>query len=167
MNVSRVVTGVVRSLAVLGGVVLSVVTLIIVISISGRALVWAGLGPIPGDFELLQAGVGFAIFAFLPWCQVNRAHAKVDIVSTLFPDYVNRVIDLISELLITLVMILIAWQLWFGLQDKISYHETTFVLQFPLAWPYAACFATAVVAVVVSIYMVGVRLKDLRYRIRR
>ena len=52
-----------------------------VVSIVGRAsLTWAWvLGPVPGDFELVEVGTGFAVFAFLPWCQLKRGHATVDL----------------------------------------------------------------------------------------
>lgn len=162
MSLDRIVTGLARFLAILGGLALVAVTLTTVTSITGRAFIWAGLRPIPGDFEILEAGVGFAIFAFLPWCQLNRGHAMVDVFTTFFSGQVNRVIDLISEILLSLVIILITWRLWFGLQDKINYRETTFILQFPLSWPYMACMAAACVAVIVSIYMVGVRFNEVR-----
>lgn len=161
-SLDRIVIGIARWLAIVGGVVLVAVTLTIVASISGRALIWAGLRPIPGDFELLEAGVGFAIFAFLPWCQINRGHAMVDVFTIFFSDQVNRSIDLFSEVLLTLAIALITWRLWFGLQDKINYRETTFILQFPMSWPYMACFAAACIAVIVSIYMVGVRFNEVR-----
>lgn len=162
MSLERFVTGLARLLAILGGLALVAVTLMTVASISGRALIWAGLRPIPGDFELVEAGVGFAVFAFLPWCQISRAHATVDVFTSFLSDRANRVIDLISETLLSLAIILIAWRLWFGLQDKINYRETTFILQFPMSWPYMACFAAACVAVIVSVYMVGVRVRELR-----
>ena len=57
--------------ALLGGAVLIVLTLLTVASVSGRALIPLGLGPLPGDFELVEAGVAFAVFAFLPWCQLS------------------------------------------------------------------------------------------------
>lgn len=160
MNLSRIVTEVARWLAIVGGVVLVTITLITVVSITGRTLVWAGLAPIPGDFELVEAGVGFAVFAFLPWCQLNRGHASVDVFTSFLPDQVNRVIDLIAEIVMTVVITVIAWRLWHGMWDKINYNETTFILQFPVWWAFAVCFVAAAVAVVVSFYMVAVRVRE-------
>jgi hypothetical protein len=37
--------------------------------------------PIRGDFELVELGTGFAVFAFLPWVQINRQHASVEILT--------------------------------------------------------------------------------------
>jgi TRAP-type C4-dicarboxylate transport system permease small subunit len=164
MPLAATVTWLARVLAILGGVVLVAITIITVFSITGRALIWAGLRPVPGDFELVEAGVGFAVFAFLPWCQLNRGHATVDIFTSFLPDQVNRHIDVFAEVLMTIAISFIAWRLWFGLQDKIRYGETTFILQYPVWWAFAACMAAAAVAVVVSFYMVGVRLAELRAR---
>jgi TRAP-type C4-dicarboxylate transport system permease small subunit len=187
MSLSSVIAWLARALAILGGAVLVVLTAIVVVSIVGRATVtvaymsspddaafwqwlsagarWLlamGAGPVTGDFELVEAGTGFAVFAFLPWCQLNRGHATVDLFTSFLPAAANRFIDLISELLMTLVIGLIAWRLWAGLMDKVRYGETTFILQFPLWWPFAACMAAACVAVVVSAYLLFVRVLEVR-----
>lgn len=160
MILSRLVEGLARLLAIVGGLVLVAITLVTVVSITGRAFIWAGLRPVPGDFELVEAGVGFAIFSFLPWCQLKRGHATVDVFTSFLSDSVNRVIDLISELLMTGVICLIAWRLWYGMQDKIRYNETTFILQFPVWWPYAACMVAAAIGVIISFYVLGVRVRE-------
>ena len=65
--------------AMAGGAALIVVLVLTVISIVGRSLIFAGLGPIPGDFELVEAGTAFAVLAFLPICQFHRGHVTVDL----------------------------------------------------------------------------------------
>ncbi|MFC3726540.1 TRAP transporter small permease [Neoaquamicrobium sediminum] len=160
MRRSAAIEWLARALAILGGLVLVVITLLIVVSITGRGLVRQGLGPIPGDFELVEAMTAFAVFSFLPWCQLQRAHATVDVFTSFFPDRINRVIDLLAELLMTLVMILLAWRLWYGMMDKIRYQETTFILQFPVWWGFAAAMCAIVVGVIVSVYMTIVRAKE-------
>lgn len=146
-----------RTLAILGGLVLVAITVLTVVSITGRAFVRQGLGPIPGDFELVEAMTAFAIFSFLPWCQLRRAHATVDVFTSFLSDRVNRWIDLVSELLMALAMVLVAWRLWYGMMDKIRYHETTFILQFPVWWGFAVAMVAASVGVVVSFYMLAMR----------
>lgn len=160
MKRSAAIERLARALAVLGGLVLVLITLLTVVSITGRAFVAYGLGPIPGDFELVEALTAFAVFSFLPWCQLQRAHATVDVFTSFLPDGVNRVIDLVTELLMTLIIVLVAWRLWHGMTDKINYHETTFILQFPVWWGFAAAMVAAVVGVVVSFYMLAVRIGE-------
>ena len=51
------------------------IALMSVASIVGRALsgLGLGLGPVPGDFELVEAGTALAVFCFLPWCHLKAA----------------------------------------------------------------------------------------------
>lgn len=160
MNAMRVIVWLARGLALLGGLVLVAITVLTVASIIGRTLISFGLAPIPGDYELVEAGSAFAVFAFLPWCQLNRGHATVDVFTSFLPDSANRVIDLVCEFLMTLVIMLIAWRLWAGMIDKLGYGETTFILQFPVWWGYAFSMAAAVVAVVVSLAMLAARIGE-------
>ena len=149
-----------RILALIGGIVLVTITAITVVSVTGRALIPFGLGPVPGDFELVEAGVGFAVFSFLPWCQLRRGHATVDIFTSFLSERVNRWIDVVAEILMTVVIVVIAWRLWLGMQDKIRYNETTFILQYPIWWAYAACMVAAAAAVIVSFYVLYTRLAE-------
>ncbi len=136
--------------ALLGGFVLVILTLLTVASVTGRALIPLGLGPVPGDFELVEAGVAFAVFAFLPWCQLNRGHASVEILTQFLPPRIDRLLDVTIELLMFGVAVLLFRQHFLGTLDKTRYGETTFILQFPLWWAYAASLAGAVVVVLVA-----------------
>jgi len=161
MTLFGIVSRMARWLAILGGISLIAITVMTVASITGRAFIWAGLRPVPGDFELVELGTGFAVFAFLPWCQLNRGHATVDVFTSFLSERVNRVIDLVTEIVMTLVMLLFAWRLWYGMMDKIRYNETTFILQYPVWWGYAAAMAALVVGCVVSIFVVYLRYREL------
>lgn len=139
-------------LALAGGLALTALTLITMISIVGRELVWAGLDPVPGDFELVEAGTAFAVFAFLAWCHINREHAQVEILTMRLPPFANRVIDMIVDGLMLLVATMLAYQHYLGMLDKLAYGETSFILAFPLWWAYAAGLVGAVAFVLASAY---------------
>ena len=79
--VGRLVHSLAKAAAIGGGLALVAVTAVTVVSIVGRILIPVGLRPIPGDFEIVQAGVLFAVFCFLPWCHLERGHAIVAIVT--------------------------------------------------------------------------------------
>ena len=171
-----------RGMAVLGGAVLTLLIALTCVSVAGRMLntalhggvaetvmpgladwlIEAGIGPITGDFELVEAGVAFAIFAFLPYCQITGGHASVDIFTSRFPQRVNRMIQVVVDVLFAAVLILIAWRLFAGMQDKMRYLETTFMLQLPIWWAYAASFAAACVAAVTGIYVAAIRVVEWR-----
>ncbi len=150
-----------RGLALVGGAALIAITLMTCISITGRAMIPLGLGPVPGDFELVEAAAGFAVFSFLPWCQISRGHASVDLFTSFLPDGFNRFIDVVAELVMTIVVFVIAWRLAVGTEDKMRYAETTFILQFPVWWAYAAGLVGAVAGCVVSIYVLYERIREL------
>ncbi len=141
-----------RGMALLGGAVLIAVVVTTCLSIIGRALVPLGLAPVPGDFELVEMGVGFAIFAFLPYAQYARAHARVDLLAARFGARMNRVIDLVADIGMGVAAALIAWRLWLGMLDKRSYAETTFILQFPIWIAYAAALAGAIAFFAVALF---------------
>ena len=169
-----------HAMAVLGGLVLISLILLVCTSVLGRSVGtvlhgafmqtnftdfsnWAlgvGIGAINGDFELVEAGVAFAIFAFLPLCQLSGSHATVDVLTSKLSLRSNQVLKMISECLFALVLGLIAWRLFEGMEAKQRYGETTFLLQFPIWWAYAASFSGAALAALVSIFMAIVRILE-------
>ena len=152
---ARTIFTLARLVAVAGGAVLLVVAVVTVLSIVGRAFIWAGLTSIRGDFELVEAGVGFAVFSFLPWAHLTRGHAVVAILTDAFSARVNAVIVVISDLLMLIVAGFLTWRHILGMLDKLAYGETTLLLRFPLWWSYAIGLPGAIVFVLVALYMLS------------
>ena len=128
-----------------GGVVLVGLVLMVVASVAGRALIGVGLGPVPGDFELAEVGVGIAVFFFLPWCYLSGGHATVDLFYLHTPRWAQRGIDAVSDVLMLLVWLVLTWKLGEAMLEKREYQETTFILQMPVWWAYAFCLVGAVI----------------------
>jgi len=169
-----------RFMAIMGGIVLSLLIILTCISIVGRTLnglfhsgvmerlapgfsdwmIKAGVGPINGDFELVEAGVAFAIFAFIPLCQITAGHASVDIFTNILPRGFNRFLGAVIEIAFAAVLVLIAWRLYEGMMSKKDYGETSFLFQFPIWWAYAASFVGAVVSAIVGTYVALVRIAE-------
>jgi len=137
-----------------GGAALIAALALTVISIVGRALIFAGLGPIPGDFELVEAGTAFAVLAFMGLCQYHRGHVTVDLFLSRAGRRTNAAIDVVANLLMTGAAGVLTWRLFLGMLDKRGYGETTFILQFPVWWGYAAALAGAAVFTLVCAYTV-------------
>ena len=131
--------------AIVGGIVLVAITLMIVASISGRALIGLGLGPVPGDFELVEMGTAVAVLFFLPWTYLKGGHATVDLLYMHLPAWAKRAVVMASDLLMLAVWLVLTWKLYEGMVEKKQYMETTFILAMPLWWAYAACFVGAVI----------------------
>lgn len=168
-----------RVMAILGGLVLIALVLVTCVSVLGRSANTLGhtpwleslveplasllkrLGPVRGDFELVEAGVAFAIFAFFPWCQLKQGHATVDLVTNHLPEPVRRLLVTLWEILLSAIIVLITWRLMVGASDKFSNGETTFLLQFPVWWAFVTCSVAAVAASIVSVYVAVTRVREL------
>lgn len=167
-----------RFMALLGGIVLCLVVVLVCISVLGREandmshagylgglgpwLIGQGVGPVTGDFELVEAGIAFAIFAFLPLTQLTGSHATVDIFTSRFGARLNNGLAIFWSVVMAALIVIVTWRLFVGMQDKIRYGETTYLIQFPIWWAYAASFAAAITASIVSLYCAAMRLTGLR-----
>jgi hypothetical protein len=165
-------------MALLGGVVLTLLVILTVVSVTGRGLntfahsdflegaapgiaswlIGLGVGPVNGDFEIVEAGIAFAIFAFLPICQLHSAHATVDVFTNLMPGRTNRFLAAFWEIVLAIAIVVIAWRLYIGFTEKLANGQTTFLLQFPVWWAYGASLAGAVVAALAGVYAAFARL---------
>ncbi|MFY0691515.1 MAG: TRAP transporter small permease [Paracoccaceae bacterium] len=170
-RLGRALEGLARWLAYAGGFVLVSLALITVVSVLGRAFIFAGLRPISGDFELVEAGCAIAIFAFMPWCQLRRGHVTVDIFIDRLPSRARAVFGLIGDAAIAVVSGLILWRIWLGFGEKFPYGsealrdalgmgykpffpETTYELELPIWIPYGLAVIGAALFFVVSLYTV-------------
>jgi TRAP-type C4-dicarboxylate transport system permease small subunit len=150
----RVVGGVARLLAVAGGIMLVSLAVMSAVSIIGRAFAKLGLGPVPGDFELIEAGCAVAVFAFLPWCQFRGGNVTVDLLESYLPAGLWAWLSVAGNIAMSIVAIILTWQLWLGFFDKLAYGETSMILQMPIWWGYAAGAVSALVFVLTCVYTV-------------
>ncbi len=77
----------------------------------GEALPW--LRAILGEEELVTLGVGFALFAALPWVMINRGHITIDLFQPVFGDRLNKVLDLLGDVVLATLAYLIFTRQWF------------------------------------------------------
>jgi len=153
--VGRLVAGLARIVAIAGGLALIATVVVIVLSVTGRALIWLGLGPITGDYEIVEALVGFAVFAFLPWAHLTRGHAVVSIFTDMAGPRFNAWLMVVCDALMLAVAIFITWRQALGAMDKFAYGETTLLLRMPLWWSYTAGLIGAFTFVIVAIYLLA------------
>lgn len=141
--------------ALAGGLVLLAIAALTCLSIAGRALGdlaggGLGLGPVPGDYELVEIGIGFAVFTALPWCHLKRGHASVELFAPALGDAVNRALDAVIDAAVLATALLLAWRLAVGMLDKKAFFETTFVLGIEIWQAYAVALAGAAAFCVVA-----------------
>ena len=176
----RVVKWLARASAVVGGLVLVVLILLTTLSIVGRelsklghgmadgswmvwlgnALVASGLDEIKGTYELTEAGVAFAIFAFFPACQFYGGHATVDVFTSGVRPGALRWLRAFWEVVLAAVIIFISLRLYEGMLRYLGNGETTLFLQFPVWWAYALSVGAAIIASFTAIYCAYARLVE-------
>jgi TRAP-type C4-dicarboxylate transport system permease small subunit len=124
----KILKNLAKMCAVLGGVLLTVITLITCISLIGRNTIGLTLA---GDFELTGVVAGAAIALFMPWCQARRGNIIVDFFTSKMSHRTNRQLDRMGAFILGLVMILMAWRTSIGGLNAFSNGSGSQILGFP------------------------------------
>ena len=145
--------------AIAGGVLILGVAALVVASVIGR---WLLGKPIPADFELVEIGVGIAIFAFLSYAQLRGGHIAVDTFTRRLPRRLNAAIDGAWSVLLCAFLALFAWGLASGAVEARQYHETLIQLPWPV-WPvYALAAMLCALACLVTAYTALIKFNSCR-----
>ncbi|WP_281280378.1 TRAP transporter small permease [Pelagibacterium montanilacus] len=151
--VGRAVRAMAAAMAVAGGLALIAVVGTVAASVSGRALNDFGLGSIRGDYELVEMGVGFAVFSFLAWAHLVRGHAVVTVLTDRLGPKANFVLQINADAAMMGAAWFIAIRHAHGTADRFAYKDMTALLRVPMGWVYLACLAGAGAFALVSVYV--------------
>lgn len=120
MSIRSLISGVIATWALAGGLVLLVIVLATAVNAAGfTADMIAGLwgGDVPG-LSGYEDGVtmliGVAALAMFPYCQLHGGHAAVDIFMDKAPDWARRGVEILSGLLVTALALTMAVMLIYG-----------------------------------------------------
>ncbi|WP_246590141.1 TRAP transporter small permease [Marinobacterium ramblicola] len=113
-----------------------------VVSIIGRSTIGVS---VEGDYELVEAGLGIAVFLFLPECYVKQGHVVVDLFTAHCRLVTIRRLEAISDLLFTLVAVVLVWRMSLSGLEAYDYMEQSMILELPLWWVYAVGILSLVV----------------------
>lgn len=150
-QVTTKVEALTKLFALLGGVMLMTLAGLTILSVIGRTINAYGFGPIQGDFELVENGTAFVVFCTLPYCQMRYGHVSVDILSRRFPILLSWLIAVLSHSAMSVIAFIITRQLYLGMMDKYQWGETTFILQLPAWWGYAAALPASALWLIASL----------------
>jgi TRAP-type C4-dicarboxylate transport system permease small subunit len=121
--------------ALLGGLLLTGITLMTCASLIGRNTTgWT----LVGDFELSAVTVGAAIALFMPLCQLRSGHIIVDFFTTRASRSTQNAMDRLGALCVGLAFALLAWRTALGGLNAFDTHSETTILGFPTWISYAA-----------------------------
>jgi len=127
-----------RVAAMIGGLILILMSLMMLASIIGRTI---GI-PLVGDYELVQLMSAVAISLFLPFCQMSRGHVIVEFFTMKCPTWLNRILDVFSNLLLTFFALLFCWRIWLGLIELFGNGNASMMLGIPTWIGYIPMFAS-------------------------
>lgn len=137
------------TIAILGGLLALATALLVVLSVLGRwlsGMPWAQsiassvgftLGPINGDFEMVQIATAVAVFCFLPYTQARRGNIFVDTFTGKLDPRSNALIDAFWDLVYAVTMGILTWCLVIGTLEHYRSGQTTMLLQI-IVWPAIA-----------------------------
>ncbi|MEO1701661.1 MAG: TRAP transporter small permease [Pseudomonadota bacterium] len=124
--------------ALFGGALLLLIVLATAINAAGFtanaiARNWGGYVPgLPGYEDAVTMLVGVAGLAMFPYCQLHGGHAAVDVFMQKAPAFANRIVTIISGLLVIAVALTMAVMLVYGTLDVRSDNVETAVLGWPV-----------------------------------
>ena len=116
---------------------LSVVGLIALMGLAAMTLAdgllrWLASRPIEGVRDLAGLAIAVAITCCIPMGLVERGNITIRLGGMAHPR-VGRLLDAFASLIVDVVLALAAWQFWLYAAKMARAHETTFVLQIPIA----------------------------------
>jgi len=126
-----------RAFGVVGAMVALITGLLTTLSVIMRAG-WSQ--PIPGDVEMTQMGIAFAISLCLPFCQLQKANIIVDFFTQSTSTKTRQSLDAMGNLLLIVLYWLLAWRTSVGAMSVREAGETTMIISLPMWWAYA-CLA--------------------------
>ncbi|MDH5188790.1 MAG: TRAP transporter small permease [Rhodospirillaceae bacterium] len=147
--IGRVLYFLSKMAAILGGLLMSGLIVMVVISVIGRYLFSA---PIYGDFEMVALGTAIAVFLFLPYCQMQRGNVIIDLFLSWAPKKSQTVLDVVGSLLLAIIAAVLAWRMTLGGFNAVQYNETTYILALPLWWAYPFAILSFGLLFLTSIY---------------
>jgi len=157
--VGRALYAVSHAVALAGGGVLALMAAMTAVSVTGRSFFGA---PIPGDFELIEIGLGVALFAILPYCQITRVNVIVDFFLERAPRRAKAFFDALGSFLYLAIVALLLWRHSLGGLEMYRHGETTMILQLPRWWTFPVAAACLALLAAVCLYTLWRSIRDVR-----
>jgi TRAP-type C4-dicarboxylate transport system permease small subunit len=125
----RVTLNATRALSVVGLVALMGLA---TMTLADGLLRWLANRPIEGVRDLGGLAIAVAIACCIPVGLVERGNIAIRLGSMVHP-LLGKLLNAIAALVVTVILALAAWQFWLYAAKLARAHETTFVLQIPIA----------------------------------
>ena len=118
-----------RALSVVG---LSALMSLAAMTIADGLMRSAANQPIEGVRDLGGLAIALAIACCLPVVMIEKGNITIRLLEAASPR-LSRILDVFAAALVLCVMAALTWQIWLHAAKMLRAHETTFVLQIPVA----------------------------------
>jgi TRAP-type transport system small permease protein len=125
-------------LAYVGGYVLFGMMILTVCDVTGRYIFNL---PITGAYEISEAMMVTVVFFFIGYAQAKKAHVAVDLIVNVLPGKLKIVVEIITQLLSFLMILLIAGMSIVRWHELLKINEHTPILGIPVS-PFFLILAT-------------------------
>lgn len=146
---NNILDGLAKLFAILGGLVMVVITFITTYSIVGR---WLFNSPLLGDTEIVEFAMAMAVAAFLPICQWRGGNIIVDFFTTGASARTRNGLDRFGALSIAVMTGLLAWRSTLGGIGQKADGSVTMLMQLPEWMAYAAMVPPIALTAVIALY---------------
>jgi TRAP-type C4-dicarboxylate transport system permease small subunit len=138
-----------RGFAVIGGAAIGVLAALTLISVMLRLLFKS---PIPGDIEIAQFLMAFAISCFLPWCQWHRGHVMIEFFTRSASRRQQQRLQRIGDGLMAAIAAVLAWRTLLAAISAYPTNEGSMILGIPIWINYAALVPGFAVMAVIALW---------------
>jgi TRAP-type C4-dicarboxylate transport system permease small subunit len=146
-------------LAIFGGLLSCAMAVIVTVSVTGRYLFRS---PIPGDYDIVGILCGCAIFAFLPYCQLNHGNVLVDFFTTRASARLKAALDAAGALLYLAAAIMFTWRMYYGTLEMRQSSEQIAAFSFYRWWTFPFDLFCMAILICVIAYTLWQHVADAR-----
>lgn len=120
-------------LALLGGSILALMSVMTVVSVAGR---YFFASPILGDNELVQMGTAVVVALVLPYCQMRFGNVIVDVLTANASERFKLTMDILGSLVLGTLFLILAMKSFDGGLSAQEYDNETMMLRMKEWWFY-------------------------------
>lgn len=136
-----------------GALLFCVLVLMSIVSIVGRKLFSS---PIVGDIEILMMGAAVASATFLPLCEMDDNHVRVDALTSWMSPRGQAVLDVMAHGLLMLAALLLTWRTALYVIETHENTEVSTLLMVPLWIPVMLLLPSFALLILAALYRMAV-----------
>lgn len=157
--VGRFLFGVSRICVIAGGFLLVLCAALTTVSIATHALFKM---PIHGEHDLVTFGASWAVYLFLPWCQMIKGNVVVDFFLANAPVRLRALCDAFGSLVFAVIGALLIWRMSVGAEEVMRSGQSSAVLKIPYWTSFPLALFCLALLLAVTLYTMWQSIREAR-----